>query len=159
MAAWFFSSVPERVLLFRIASGAKWERAGIKGETATAMIVRGLIERDPANRLALTERPCARSADRPRRGLRTADKADGAEAMRGEGWMTLKSAINHSSAAAMLLAFATGANALTITCVGEPISSRAIGCNQSATSAFADSAVTTKDKEDCFFPHLEQVPA
>src|SRR5271170_4712000 len=39
-------SVPERILLFSVASSTEWERAGITGATVTAMIVRGLIERD-----------------------------------------------------------------------------------------------------------------
>jgi hypothetical protein len=56
--------VPERVLLFCVASGAEWERAGITGATVTAMIVRGLIERDAANRLALS---LSRDAPRSRR--------------------------------------------------------------------------------------------
>jgi hypothetical protein len=38
--------IPERVLLFCVASDTEWERAGITGATVTAMIVRGLIERD-----------------------------------------------------------------------------------------------------------------
>jgi hypothetical protein len=71
--------------------------------------------------------------------------------------MTFESAIKHMFAAAMLLAFTTSAKALTITCVGEPISSRAIGGNQSTTSAFADSAITAKDKEDCFFSSLSSI--
>ena len=37
-------SIPERVLLFCVAS----DHAGIMGMTLTAMIVRGLIQRDPA---------------------------------------------------------------------------------------------------------------
>jgi hypothetical protein len=48
-------SVPERVLLFCVASGTEWERAGVTGATVTAMIVRGLVERDAGNRLTLTE--------------------------------------------------------------------------------------------------------
>jgi hypothetical protein len=36
-------SVPERVLLFCVASGTEWERAGVVGATVTAMIVRGLF--------------------------------------------------------------------------------------------------------------------
>jgi hypothetical protein len=47
-------TIPERVLLFCVASGTEWERAGITGSTVTAMIVRSLIERDAGNRLALT---------------------------------------------------------------------------------------------------------
>ena len=44
-------SIPERVLLFCVASDTDWEHAGITGMTVTAMIVRGLIQRDPAGRL------------------------------------------------------------------------------------------------------------
>jgi hypothetical protein len=54
-------STPERVPLFCVASDTEWERAGITGATVTAMIVRGLIERDAANRLALTEQDAPRS--------------------------------------------------------------------------------------------------
>ena len=46
-------SIPERVLLFCVASDTDWEHAGITGTTVTAMIVRGLIQRD-AGRLRLT---------------------------------------------------------------------------------------------------------
>jgi hypothetical protein len=48
-------SVPERVLLFCVASGTEWAGAGITGATATAMVVRGLIERDSGDELALTK--------------------------------------------------------------------------------------------------------
>ena len=48
-------SIPERVLLFCVASDTDWEHAGITGTTVTAMIVRGLIQRDPARRLWLTK--------------------------------------------------------------------------------------------------------
>jgi hypothetical protein len=47
-------TVPERVLLFCIASGTEWAQAGVTGATATAMLVRGLINRDAAGRLKLT---------------------------------------------------------------------------------------------------------
>ena len=46
-------SIPEPVLLFCVASDTDWEHAGITGTTVTAMIVRGLIQRD-AGRLRLT---------------------------------------------------------------------------------------------------------
>jgi hypothetical protein len=39
---------PERVLLLRVASGTDWEPAGITGARVTAIIVRGLVQRDPA---------------------------------------------------------------------------------------------------------------
>jgi hypothetical protein len=46
--------VPERVLLFCLASGTEWAPAGVAGATATAMLVRGLIDRDGAGKLRLT---------------------------------------------------------------------------------------------------------
>jgi hypothetical protein len=48
-------SIPERALLFCDTSDTDWEHAGITGTTVTAMIVRGLIQRDPAGRLWLTK--------------------------------------------------------------------------------------------------------
>ena len=36
-------SVPERVLLFCVASGTDWERAGITGTMVTATVIRGPI--------------------------------------------------------------------------------------------------------------------
>jgi hypothetical protein len=48
-------SVSERVLLFCVASGTEWARAGVTGATATAMVVKGLIERDSGDNLALTK--------------------------------------------------------------------------------------------------------
>jgi hypothetical protein len=47
-------STPERILLFCLASGTEWAQAGVTGATVTAMIVRGLIDRDSAARLVLT---------------------------------------------------------------------------------------------------------
>jgi hypothetical protein len=41
-------AVSERVLLFCLASGTEWAQAGVTGATATAMLVRGLVERDAA---------------------------------------------------------------------------------------------------------------
>jgi hypothetical protein len=49
-------SVPERLLLFCIASGTDWTKAGTTGETVTAVVVKGLIDRDAAGTLALTDR-------------------------------------------------------------------------------------------------------
>jgi hypothetical protein len=46
----------ERVLLFCAASGTDWQHAGVTGETVTAMVVKGLIERDAVGHLALTDR-------------------------------------------------------------------------------------------------------
>jgi hypothetical protein len=48
-------SVPYRVLLFCVASGTEWARAGVTGATATAMVVRGPNERDSADDLTLTK--------------------------------------------------------------------------------------------------------
>jgi hypothetical protein len=45
----------ERTLLFCVGSGTDWQRVGITGETVTALVVRGLIVRDAAGRLALTD--------------------------------------------------------------------------------------------------------
>jgi hypothetical protein len=47
-------STKERVLLFCLASGTEWAEAGITGATVTAMVVRGLVDRDSAARLVLT---------------------------------------------------------------------------------------------------------
>ncbi len=50
-------NVEERVLLFCIASGTNWSRAGISGATARTMIVKDLVGPDPkAMRLVLTRR-------------------------------------------------------------------------------------------------------
>jgi hypothetical protein len=47
-------TVQKRVLLFCLASGTEWAQAGVTGATATAMLVRGLIEREASGRLELT---------------------------------------------------------------------------------------------------------
>jgi hypothetical protein len=47
-------STPERILLFCLASGTEWAEAGVTGATVTAMVVRGLVDRDAAARLVLT---------------------------------------------------------------------------------------------------------
>jgi hypothetical protein len=44
-------TVPERIPLFCVASGTDWEHAHITGATVTAMVVRGLIERDAEDAL------------------------------------------------------------------------------------------------------------
>jgi hypothetical protein len=49
-------SVRERVLLFCTASRTDWLHAGVTGETVTAMVVKGLFERDAAGVLILTDR-------------------------------------------------------------------------------------------------------
>jgi hypothetical protein len=47
-------TISERILLFCVASGTDWEHAGITGATVTAMVVRGMIERDTGGRLTPT---------------------------------------------------------------------------------------------------------
>jgi hypothetical protein len=47
-------NIPERLLLFCVASGTDWEHAGITGATVTAMVVRGMIARDAGGGLTLT---------------------------------------------------------------------------------------------------------
>jgi hypothetical protein len=49
-------TVPERILLFCVASGTDWQRAGITGETVTLLVVKGLVDRDALARLTLTEK-------------------------------------------------------------------------------------------------------
>jgi len=49
-------AVRERVLLFCAASGTDWLHAGVTGETVTAMAVKGLVERNAAGALSLTDR-------------------------------------------------------------------------------------------------------
>ena len=41
-------NVQERVLLFCLASGTDWERAGVTHATAQQVLVRGLVDRDQA---------------------------------------------------------------------------------------------------------------
>jgi hypothetical protein len=49
-------TVPERILLFCLASETDWQKAGVTHATAQHMMVRGLIERDrAATRFTLTE--------------------------------------------------------------------------------------------------------
>jgi hypothetical protein len=47
--------VPERVLLFCVASGTDWERAGIASTMVTATVIKGLIAREPTGGLYLTK--------------------------------------------------------------------------------------------------------
>jgi hypothetical protein len=47
--------VRERMMLFCAESGTDWQRAGVTGETITALVVRGLIVRDGRGRLVLTD--------------------------------------------------------------------------------------------------------
>jgi hypothetical protein len=48
-------TVPERVLLFCIASDTDWRRAGVKAATAQQMLIRGLIQRQAADSFTLTD--------------------------------------------------------------------------------------------------------
>jgi hypothetical protein len=49
-------TVPERVLLFCVASDTEWRRASIKHTTAQRLLLRGLIGRDQAAlRFVLTD--------------------------------------------------------------------------------------------------------
>jgi hypothetical protein len=47
-------SVPERILLFCVASGTEWKKA-VTASTIARLSVRGLIQRDPLGRLSLTK--------------------------------------------------------------------------------------------------------
>jgi hypothetical protein len=48
-------TVPERVLLFCLASDTDWQRAGVTHATAQQMMIRGLIERHAAGSFTLTD--------------------------------------------------------------------------------------------------------
>jgi hypothetical protein len=49
-------SVPERIMLFCVASDTDWQRAGVKTTVPQHLIIRGLIKRDgAANRFILTD--------------------------------------------------------------------------------------------------------
>ena len=48
-------TVPERVLLFCLASDTNWVKAGVSHTTAQHLLVRNLVERDHATQLALTD--------------------------------------------------------------------------------------------------------
>jgi hypothetical protein len=48
-------SVPERLLLFCLASGTDWAKAGVPAITVQHLLVRNLVKRDNATHLALTE--------------------------------------------------------------------------------------------------------
>jgi hypothetical protein len=53
-------TVPERVLLFCVASDTDWQRAGVKTTVPQHLIIRGLIKRDgAANRFITTRQGCA----------------------------------------------------------------------------------------------------
>jgi hypothetical protein len=47
-------SVPERVLLFCLASDTDWAKAGVPPITVQHLLVRNLVERKDATQLALT---------------------------------------------------------------------------------------------------------
>jgi hypothetical protein len=47
-------TVPERVLLFCLASETDWQKAGVTHATAQRLMVRGLIERTAAGSYLLT---------------------------------------------------------------------------------------------------------
>jgi hypothetical protein len=47
-------AVPERILLFCLASDTDWQAASVTHATAQHMMVRGLIEREAASRFKLT---------------------------------------------------------------------------------------------------------
>jgi hypothetical protein len=48
-------TVPERVLLFCLASDTNWVKAGVSHSTAQHLLVRNLVERDHATDFALTD--------------------------------------------------------------------------------------------------------
>jgi hypothetical protein len=49
-------TVPERIMLFCVASDTDWQRAGVKTTVPQHLIIRGLIKRDgAANRFILTD--------------------------------------------------------------------------------------------------------
>jgi len=48
-------SVSERILRLCLASGTEWQKAGVTGETVTAMVVKGMVDRSADGHLALTK--------------------------------------------------------------------------------------------------------
>jgi hypothetical protein len=48
-------AVPERVLLFCLASGTDWQKAGVTHATAQQMMIRGLIDREGARAFVLND--------------------------------------------------------------------------------------------------------
>jgi hypothetical protein len=48
-------TVPERVLLFCLASDTNWVKAGVTHSTVQHLLVRNLVERDHATDFALTD--------------------------------------------------------------------------------------------------------
>jgi hypothetical protein len=69
-------TVPERVLLFCIASATDWQKAGVTHATARQMLVRGLIDRQAAGSFTLTDQG---------RGAGGLDDAGGDERVRPYG--------------------------------------------------------------------------
>ena len=49
-------TVPERVLLLCLASDTDWVKAGVPAITVQHLLVRNLVDRDRATKLALTEK-------------------------------------------------------------------------------------------------------
>jgi len=47
--------VRERMLLISVGGGTDWQRAGVTGDTVTALVVRGLLVRDAKGYLTLTD--------------------------------------------------------------------------------------------------------
>jgi hypothetical protein len=53
-------TIPERLILFCLASDTDWQKAGITHATAQHMMIRGLIDREgAAASFVLTEEGCA----------------------------------------------------------------------------------------------------
>jgi hypothetical protein len=48
-------TVPERVLLFCLASDTDWQKAGVTHATAQRLMVRGLVQREAAGSYLLTD--------------------------------------------------------------------------------------------------------
>jgi hypothetical protein len=48
-------TVRERMLLFCVGSSTDWQRAGVRGDTVTALVVKGLLMRDAKGHLTLTD--------------------------------------------------------------------------------------------------------
>jgi len=48
-------TVPERIMLFCVASGTDWQKAGVTHMVAQQVLIRGLIDRRGANSYVLTD--------------------------------------------------------------------------------------------------------
>jgi hypothetical protein len=55
-------TVPERMMLFCVASNTDWVRAGVRAVTARALLVKGLIEREHKTTYRLTDQGRCQSA-------------------------------------------------------------------------------------------------